>query len=761
MVKIMVNHLVISSSTGKLPLRWGPVLSTIFAFFDALSFQFGEGSMSLDCVAHDADDKSSIWLVTSIAAALTPIVLVSLCAFTLLPTRSLWRKKLYLDSVVIFKVSVMVIMLLSHPTLTRLSIGLFACRDIRPTVDALGVRIKQADQDQYTTINVLEKDFGQACTSEHMYAVRFSLGVPMILFYVIGVPVYYFWRLFRNRDQLDRVRFKYSFLLSGFREERYYWEVYNTVRKAVFTMVTVLLLPIGPRMQIWGTMLVLQMFYGMETWGHPHVNPILNGIEDLALSLDVLQLFCGLGLFFSTDEGLLGTATFLSITILVTNIAFIVYWVAMWWKHSDYRKKATKSIKGLSVRAAKNASKLLRQTKHRGKADSFFGVDDASLKQVLELKRMKNQQREAERRQMRDQKRGSRRRKTLRDDDLDKDAASVAAAKMKGQLNLSSVKDKIRRASGGKIKSASAFLQNARPERVPSAVMDLQKFEAVQVTVKEEEGMNTKKKNSRRSRKSRGSCFIPRPGQEGNGDGDADADENLWDIFDDEEHIDPMQKEIDDAEDKLLALLEKRIRLLEADTVKRRAGKLAAGREANIGYMGGETMRGDEGRGGGGGGASMWGKLRSVVSVTTRTPPWVSNKVQKLDINLNRMPSPATSPKITKQAGRALTKGKARLGRGASSQRKRRPSSREVIRAAEENKKLKEKDATLSEGVELMDVQQASHLGGSDQLTTATRRPTLGELAAAMNHSSIVQQHTEGASPPPRNSPGGGKVASM
>ena len=62
-----------------------------------------------------------------------------------------------------------------------------------------------------------------------------------------------------------------------------------------------------------------------------------------------------------------------------------------------------------------------------------------------------------------------------------------------------------------------------------------------------------------------------------------------------------MQKEIDDAEDKLLALLEKRIRLLEADTVKRRAGKLAAGREANIGYMGGETMRGDEGRGGGGG----------------------------------------------------------------------------------------------------------------------------------------------------------------
>ena len=98
-------------------------------------------------------------------------------------------------------------------------------------------------------------------------------------------------------------------------------------------------------------MAILQAFLAIETWGHPHVNPILNGMEDLALTLDVFQLFLGLGLFFVTDIGHNMLAELFSVLILVSNVVFFIYWFRTWFKHSDYREKV--------VVLAKKASKTL------------------------------------------------------------------------------------------------------------------------------------------------------------------------------------------------------------------------------------------------------------------------------------------------------------------------------------------------------------------------------------------------------------------
>ena len=207
MVKIMVNHLVISSSTSKLPLKWSPWLQLVFNGMDALSFSFGTGAMSLDCIVTYLP-----WKDTLIMVAFTPIVLVVLPMVILLPCKNMWRTRCRIDSAVTTQVATMIGLLLAHPTVTKVTLHLFACRNINNR-------------------KYLEVDFSIDCEdSELLTTLKLALGVPMILLYCIGIPAWYMFRLWRHRLNLDVVKHKYGFLLSGFKPERYYWELYNTGR---------------------------------------------------------------------------------------------------------------------------------------------------------------------------------------------------------------------------------------------------------------------------------------------------------------------------------------------------------------------------------------------------------------------------------------------------------------------------------------------------------------------------------------------------
>ena len=49
--------------------------------------------------------------------------------------------------------------------------------------------------------------------------------------------------------------------------------------------------------------------------------------------------------FFSTDAGFFGLAEACSIVIFLLNVIFIVYWLYVWWLHSEYRVKAAETGK--------------------------------------------------------------------------------------------------------------------------------------------------------------------------------------------------------------------------------------------------------------------------------------------------------------------------------------------------------------------------------------------------------------------------------
>ena len=289
MVKIMVNHLAISSGTSKLPLRWAPWLERLFELFEVFSITLGDDGtpLSLACVS-----RSHPWLDATMLLAATPVIVVTLTLVLLRPNNRCvrwWRVRHNIDSKSVAKVTMMVFLLLIHSSLTRQGIKFFACRDV-------------GKRSSPNHIMVLDMDFGYQCDDPFITTLRWALGMPMLLLYGLGIPVFYFTRLWRHRDNLDYLKDVYGFLLAGFRDERYYWELWNTLRKAIFAVVSIVFAPMGVRMHLWAMLGVLQLFCSMEYWGHPHSMPFLNKLEDLALTSDVWQVIFGLGLVSSCEE---------------------------------------------------------------------------------------------------------------------------------------------------------------------------------------------------------------------------------------------------------------------------------------------------------------------------------------------------------------------------------------------------------------------------------------------------------------------------
>jgi hypothetical protein len=51
-----------------------------------------------------------------------------------------------------------------------------------------------------------------------------------------------------------------GFLFSGYESERWWFELWNSVREALFTGLSILLIPLGRAMQAWGALLLLVLF---------------------------------------------------------------------------------------------------------------------------------------------------------------------------------------------------------------------------------------------------------------------------------------------------------------------------------------------------------------------------------------------------------------------------------------------------------------------------------------------------------------------
>ncbi len=83
----------------------------------------------------------------------------------------------------------------------------------------------------------LKSDLDIKCFSNEHLKLLFSIGLPSILIWVIGFPLFIFLKMRSNRHQLisDRNFNKvYGLFYIGLKEDMYYWEIaINNIRKIV------------------------------------------------------------------------------------------------------------------------------------------------------------------------------------------------------------------------------------------------------------------------------------------------------------------------------------------------------------------------------------------------------------------------------------------------------------------------------------------------------------------------------------------------
>ena len=100
----------------------------------------------------------------------------------------------------------------------------------------------------YLLLCILFHSYEEPCFVGTHLRMILAVGIAQVLLFALGLPLLVYIFLFRHRHELDKpvVKFRYGLFFSGFRKERYYWEIIVALRKES----TVLLAVFGPNMGV-------------------------------------------------------------------------------------------------------------------------------------------------------------------------------------------------------------------------------------------------------------------------------------------------------------------------------------------------------------------------------------------------------------------------------------------------------------------------------------------------------------------------------
>ena len=235
-LKIAINSGIISAGASLFPLAWPPVVVKMFQVYAVASASAVGDSLSADCALRESILRPvQAWALTMV---IVPVLIVFLwiVLFTLVLVDNLDSKytKVHLP------VSIIVTLLFVHPVITKAAIKLVACRDIA------GKRF-------------LDADFLISCNSSEYSAWVWSIAIPIFLFFTFGIPIFYAFAMYRHirEDRLEDLREVYGFFFSGFTKNAWWFELWNTIRKSLFTIASVLFAPAGVAMQTWAALVLL------------------------------------------------------------------------------------------------------------------------------------------------------------------------------------------------------------------------------------------------------------------------------------------------------------------------------------------------------------------------------------------------------------------------------------------------------------------------------------------------------------------------
>ncbi|KAJ9468467.1 Teneurin-m, partial [Diplonema papillatum] len=216
-----------------------------------------------------------------------------------------------IDVWTIWKVSIIVILFLIYPSLTKEIALLLDCSE-------------PVCVDHLTCHRFLKADPRIDC-DESPYAVYMALAVLFFFVYGFGIPLvgYFLLRIRRKQLHTKQVLGTLGFLYSGFRRRRYYWEMVIMIRKMVLVF-TVVFLDDTQRYQLYTAIWTMFFFTLLNIFLRPFKFKVLWSLENFSLIAITISLNIGLVQYEEPSNGI---DYALTVVLVILNLAVIALFV--------------------------------------------------------------------------------------------------------------------------------------------------------------------------------------------------------------------------------------------------------------------------------------------------------------------------------------------------------------------------------------------------------------------------------------------------
>ena len=218
------------------PIAWPSIFVAIFQVGGAITV-LGQHFVNLKCmIPSESYTDADVFYGIALAWGVAPPLLLLACVTTWHVVDKCMPCFKVSDLTMKMKTSCVALLYLLWPSLSSQTFSLFACRSV-------------CDDN----VSYLRADLDEVCWHDRHLYYALTLGLPMLIGYVVGLPLLAFWRvraMHQKRHNLKRrtISFRtfspvehkvYGMFYSAFRKETWWWEGTVAARKIVIAMIGV------------------------------------------------------------------------------------------------------------------------------------------------------------------------------------------------------------------------------------------------------------------------------------------------------------------------------------------------------------------------------------------------------------------------------------------------------------------------------------------------------------------------------------------
>lgn len=339
--RVLINHIQMLVIIYGLDLDWPDSFLVLYNNTEPIA-EAPQQFISFDCFLDKRTDtnldanSTPLYFIRVIIACLIPVlvILISLAFWNLMyikyrratselddESRAAKLKYLAAEKKRRIVSTILVIMIFIHPSLSDILLEMFNCTEIN-------------GKDR------LEKEIDLICYEGKHLTYTLFLVIPCCIIWVLGVPIYSFFRVRLNQRFLGKVEVKeeIGYLYNGYLKHASFWETIIILKKTAMVGIGAFFGFAGKKVQAQFTFGLLMVSALVHIWVKPYATMNLNMLE--FASIMALTLSALAGVFYVTDESN-NVAAFdtrngftlegyekniLYLLFILSNVFFFIYW---------------------------------------------------------------------------------------------------------------------------------------------------------------------------------------------------------------------------------------------------------------------------------------------------------------------------------------------------------------------------------------------------------------------------------------------------